>query len=88
METRKEKYEIYRNSILESSNLNSLRSRIIEENEKDEPIKIKRNRSNDKEDFYKIYLKKKRIKIITLSLIIILIIVIISLGIYFGVKSI
>lgn len=88
MQTRKEKYEVYRNSIYESSNLNSLKERVIKENEIDKPIKIKRNKRKDSEDFYMIYLKKKRIKIITLSLIIILIIVIISFGIYFGVKSI
>ncbi len=89
MNTRKEKYQDYRNEIMNSSSLKEMRLRVIKEMEENRRVKKKYIRKEeDKKSIYSLYLKKRNIKIFLFSLILIIFIVIIIVGIYFGVKSI
>lgn len=89
MDTRKEKYQDYRNEIMASSNLKDMRNRVVKELEES---KIKKRKYIQKEEskksIYSLYLRRRTIKIVLYTLIFLAIIVIIILGIYFGVKSI
>ena len=89
MNTRKEKYQDYRNEIMNSSSLKEMRLRVIKEMEENRRVKKKYIRKEeDKKSIYSLYLKKRNIKIFLFSLILIIFIVIIIVGIYFGVKII
>ncbi len=89
MNTRKEKYQDYRNEIMNSSSLKDMRLRVIKELDENKRIKKKYIRKEeDKKSIYSLYLKKRNIKIVLFSFLIIVFIVIIIVGIYFGVKSI
>lgn len=85
METRKEKYELYRAGIMSSSSLKDLRNRVIEENEENKKNKVK-TKKKETNNLYSIYMKKRRVKIIIFSFLCVALIAIIIVGIYLGVK--
>lgn len=89
MDSRKEKYQDYRNEIMNSPSLKDMRIRVLKELEDNKKIKKRYiQKEENKKSIYSLYLKKRRTKIIIYSLIFALVIAIIIIGIYFGVRSI